>query len=238
MERHAWAARQTQVGSAARWVLWEIADHADPSGLAYPKLETIAEHLEQHPETVGRHAAALVAFGLVDRVRIRKGDGNYGGWVFRVLVPGSCAVDPNRLPRIAGDLELPTSWLRPLTADHPTELSGDHPTELSGQEPLTSVTANPEDQDPRSDAAARRSDSLPEIHPRRDPQPADPELVCGDYRDNPWRAGRRLADLLVDRVTALRLIADEFTGGDERAAIDAYDERVAEQADDVFGEVA
>lgn len=41
LERHAWAAAQP-VPVGARWVLFHLADHASRSGLAYPKVTTLA----------------------------------------------------------------------------------------------------------------------------------------------------------------------------------------------------
>ena len=116
MQRHAWAAAQTDVPPAPRWVLFALTDRASASGLAYPLRSTIARDVGMQPDTVGRHLAVLAEerHHLIERVRLRRG-GQLRGWLYRVLVPGSSPVDPGELPRIVPDgFELPAAWTEPV----------------------------------------------------------------------------------------------------------------------------
>lgn len=109
-ERHAFAAGALATGAGCRWVLFYLADRANPSGVCWPKVETIAKHVGLTESQVGRCLAGLEDDGLIARVRLRSG-GRLRGWLFRVLVPGSLPVDREDLPRWMGDLELPGVWL-------------------------------------------------------------------------------------------------------------------------------
>ena len=113
LERHAWAAR-AHVAVGPRWVLFHLADHASPSGLAYPKVATLAVSARVSDGQAGRHLATLEDAGLIERVRLRRG-GQYRGWLHRVLVPGSVPVAYEELPRfVPAPLELPAAWLEPV----------------------------------------------------------------------------------------------------------------------------
>jgi hypothetical protein len=113
LKRHAWAAAQP-VPAGARWVLFHLADHASPSGLAYPKVTTLAAETRVTDGQAGRHLATVYAAGLIERVRLRRG-GHYRGWLFRVLVPGSLPVTTDELPRfVPPTFKLPTSWQQPV----------------------------------------------------------------------------------------------------------------------------
>ena len=117
MQRHAWAAAQLDVSPATRWVLFYLADRAQPSGLAFPKVTTIAEGVGTARQQVAGHLARLERAELIERERIMRG-GQRRGWLFRVLVPGSAPVDADELPKFVPDtFELPASWRQPVAGE-------------------------------------------------------------------------------------------------------------------------
>ena len=117
MQRHAWAAAQTHVKPAPRWVLFYLADRAQPSGLAFPKVSTIAEGVGTARQQITGHLTRLEAGKLIERVRLKQG-GQQRGYLFRVLVPGSASIDPDDLPKFVPDgFELPASWREPVPGE-------------------------------------------------------------------------------------------------------------------------
>ena len=210
LDRHGWAARQTDVLPAERWVLFALAAHAAPSGLCWPKVTTLADEVGQHPDTVGRHLSALGAAGLVERVRVRRG-GQLRGWLFRVLVPGSCPVDPGDVPRWAGDVEVPDAWRLPVDVHHPTPPSDGHPTPPSGQEPTRVRTSQeqPTQPNPETPRAPHGAGGCPDdVVEVVEVDTVDPSAI--DQHPDPWQDGRRLWWAGVARSDAVEVIRDRY----------------------------
>lgn len=64
----AWAASQTEVEAGQRWVLYVLADHADPYGRgAWPSVARLARMTGQSDRSVIRHLKALEAAGYIVR---------------------------------------------------------------------------------------------------------------------------------------------------------------------------
>lgn len=171
LDRIGWAMR-APLDDATVWrVLLTLTNHADATGLAYPRVTTIAAEVRRGERQTRAALDRLATDGYIDRVRLRSG-GRLRGYLYRVLVPGSPAVDPGLLPRFAGDVDLPDTWSRPVTSGgRPPVTSGDGPPvdqrrPAAGQEP---PTVEPPTREP--------TPSSSDLRPDADDQ-ADPAAAC------------------------------------------------------------
>lgn len=162
LDRLGWAMR-APLDDATTWrVLVMLTNHADATGLAFPKVTTIAEEIRRKDRQTRIALDALVEDGYIERVRLRSG-GRLRGYLYRVLVPGSPPVRPDLLPVFAAGVALPDSWGQPVASGTPlpdatgtpppvdqrhSTAGQELPTEEppTGEEPSTSVV--PTDDDP------------------------------------------------------------------------------------------
>lgn len=162
-----WAIR-APIEDAGVWrVLVTLANHADESGLAYPRTTTLADECYRSDRRARSALEWLEYGGYIARIRLRSG-GRLRGYLYRVLVPGSPGIDPDILPVFASSTDLPRSWRepvpavpsgheRPVTSGH--ERPVDQRTPASGQEPPTEEP--PTGEDPATSGASG-SDAEPE----------------------------------------------------------------------------
>lgn len=203
--------RRSGLSIPARGVAAVLFARMDPDGAScFPSLATVAADAGyQHGRSVAPHLTEL----------------ERGGWIIR-----------ERRPRKGRDHEA-TRYYATIPINRPSDGFDTEAGEVVGadRQGLSSDTDNPvgadrhdlatdlasdlasEDLDPRSDA------------PRSDAPPPDPDRVLGDYPDNPYRGGQRLAACDVDPVEAHRLIADRFASGsaEERACRAGYHDGTA-----------
>lgn len=134
LDRLGWAMR-APIDDATTWrVLMRLTDHADASGLAFPRITTLAGEVRRGEQAARLALNTLERDGYVARVRLRSG-GRLRGYLFRVLVPGSAPVDPDLLPAFTAGVDLPPDWTQPVpTGDaRPVEgASGDARGDTSG----------------------------------------------------------------------------------------------------------
>lgn len=116
LERMTWAVDRAEIDDAMQLlVLQHLTRHANDAGLAWPLINSIATRIRKDRKTVQRKLAELERLGLIERQRVRKHNGNFGGWIFRVLVPGvSGATTAEQLPRWADLLDIPDAWKQPV----------------------------------------------------------------------------------------------------------------------------
>lgn len=137
-------AMQAEIDDATTWrVLVILTNHADETGLAWPRVTSLAEDVRRGDRHVGRALAWLEDHGYISRLRLRSG-GRLRGYLYRVLVPGSAAVSPDLIPAFAAGTELPPDWMTSITTGRvgPVATGRVGPvgqgTCTSGQEPLSS----------------------------------------------------------------------------------------------------
>ena len=116
----AWAFDQKPGGpSSQALVFLHVANRADPTGLAFPLVDTIAAECEIGNRSVRRALDALDDIGLLERVRVRRSDGNWGGYLYRLPFAGAEPVDPANLPSWTSNTEIPARWLAPIPTEPP-----------------------------------------------------------------------------------------------------------------------
>ena len=107
----AWAFDQQPGGPSSRALVFlHLANYADPTGLAFPHMDRIATQCEVGYKSVQRSLKSLDEIGLIQRVRVRKADGNWSGYLYRLPFPGAEAIDPANLPSWMTRTALPTGW--------------------------------------------------------------------------------------------------------------------------------
>ncbi len=195
LDRLGWALR-APIDDPTRWrVLVMLTDRADASGLAYPRIATVAADVRRTERPTRRALDSLVDDGYVARFRLRSG-GRLRGYLWRVLAPGVAAVDPETLPRFAAGVDLPDEWRRPVplyrsptTASEGSSTGHTRPvvyrSHATGQEPPTEGTAHGED--PNGSSPVSTGSAVEAYDPTRDPDYGFAEF----WQAFPRRHGRR-----------------------------------------------
>ena len=83
-----WALEQRDVPPAERFVLLVLANFADAGGRCWPSQAALAEKTGYPGRSIKRYLARLAAAGKLGRERSVRGDGRFGGTVYRLgLLP-------------------------------------------------------------------------------------------------------------------------------------------------------
>jgi hypothetical protein len=177
LDRYGWAIN-APIEDATVWrVLVTLTDYADESGLAWPRVDSLSQRIHRGDRTIRNALDTLEADGYLERVRLRSG-GRLRGYLYRLLVPGARAVDPDILPSFAtrdGFPDLPGSWA------HPVPPSGSQLPVTSGNElpvghwkPVTSQ--EPPTEEPTTEGTNTTTSALVPSTNGDDPE-WDPEVV-------------------------------------------------------------
>lgn len=134
LDRLGWAMR-APIDDPTIWrTLVTLANHADETGLAYPRVTNLAEEVRRGDRCVGRALDWLDDHGYIARVRLRR-NGQLRGYLYRVLAPGSPGMSLDLLPAFAAGVDLPAAWTRavPVDAHVPLEPTPSVPTRTVSQ---------------------------------------------------------------------------------------------------------
>ena len=181
LDRYGWAIR-APIDDPTVWrTLVVLVDHSDDAGLAWPKVSTIAERTRRSYSTAQNSLDRLEQDGFIQRVRLRSG-GKLRGYLFRVMVPGASAVDPDLLPAFAtrnGTPDLPDEWLAPvLSTGNGLPVTTGNRLPVGYREPITGQ--EPPKEEPPSKERPLSSDLRPD----------------GDYTDEVKDTTRQVAQMI------------------------------------------